>query len=80
MRCARPAPLTIGRRITNGLPCLTLARATNVCLASMRQVAELEAKLRMGALTKREQAKLGPSMLAEAEAAAVARENAVDTW
>ena len=52
---------------------LSLARARVRARASP-QAAELEAKLRLGMLTKREQAKLGPSLLAEAEAAAVAQQ------
>ena len=52
----------------------TAARAHS--LASSWQMAELEAKLRLGMLSKKEQAKLGPQLLAEAEAQAVARQNA----
>ena len=46
-------------------------------LKQKNEAAELEARLRMGMLTKKEQAKLGPTLLAEVEAAAVARENQV---
>ena len=38
------------------------------------QAAELAAKMRLGMLTRKEQAKLGPSLLAEVEAAAVKHE------
>lgn len=55
-------------------------RAHSVCSRIVRvvyvQVAELEAKLRLGMLTKREQQKLGPSLLAKAEAEAAAQHNA----
>ena len=43
-------------------------------LARKNEVAELEAKLRLGILSAKEQAKLGPTLLAEVEAAAVARQ------
>ena len=43
-------------------------------LARKNEVAELEAKLRLGILSTKEQAKLGPTLLAEVEAAAVARQ------
>ena len=43
-------------------------------LARKNEAAELEAKMRMGLLTKREQQLLGPSLLAEVEAAAVAQQ------
>ena len=43
------------------------------------QIAELEAKIRLGMLSRKEQAKLGPSLLAKAEAEAAARQDAASS-
>lgn len=48
-------------------------------LARKNEEANLNAKLHYGILSKREQAALGPSLLAEVEAAAVARESSAET-
>ena len=81
MRCAGSAFFYVPRARALARVCVRRARArtradapTRRVLLDAWQAAELEAKVRLGMLSRKEQARLGPSLLAEAEAAAVARQ------